>query len=167
MLALIIFEPVFSTLVQAFYSRVTYGMGGPIISTIRGVKIHLDSQSICSIFDIAHVGLRVYESKMWPTMLGFDPINVIQRTCGLSNAHGMGKPSVHNLMVISRVLHHMLCFIFRPWGGHRDEVSYYKAFLIDSILTRKQIHLGYLMRMHMIVCCENTTRLFPYGRFLS
>ena len=73
----------------------------------------------------------------------------------------------HSLMVISRVLHHMLCFIFLPWGGHRDEVSYYKAFLIDSILTRRQIHLGYLMMMHMIACCENTTRVFPYGRYLS
>ena len=34
-------EPIFSTLVRAFYSRVTYGHGGPIISTIRGVQIKL------------------------------------------------------------------------------------------------------------------------------
>ena len=79
----------------------------------------------------------------------------------------MGKPSTHNLTVISRVLHHMLCFIFLPRGGHRDEVSYYEAFLIDFILTRRQIHLGYLMMMHMIACCESTTRVLPYGCFLT
>ena len=39
--------------------------------------------------------------------------------------------------------------------------------MIDLIITRKQIHLGYLMMMHMIACCESTTRVFPYGRFLS
>ena len=79
----------------------------------------------------------------------------------------MGKPSAHNLTIISRVLHHMLCSIFLPRGEHRDEVFYYKAFLIDSILTGRRIHLGYLMMMYMISCCESMTRVLPYGRFLT
>ena len=74
---------------------------------------------------------------MWPIVLGFKPREAIQRICGLLDAHRMGKPSTHSLTVISRVLHHMLCFIFLPQGGHQDEVSYYETFLIDSILTRK------------------------------
>ena len=44
----------------------------------------------------------------------------------------------------------MLCFIFLAWGGHRDKASYYKTFLIDSIMTKRRIHLGYLMMIHMI-----------------
>ena len=56
-------ESIFSILVRAFYSRVTYGLCGPIISTVRGVEIQLDSKSICRIVDIVLVGLRVYESK--------------------------------------------------------------------------------------------------------
>ena len=83
------------------------------------------------------------------------------------DTHGMGKPSTHNLTVINRVLHHMLCSIFLPHGGHRDKVSYYEAFLIDSILTGRQIHLGYLVMMHMIACCENTTCVLLYGHFLA
>ena len=89
-------------------------MGGPIISTVRGVEIHLDSEGICRIFDIPLVGLRVYESKMWSIVLGFEPRKAIQRICGLLNDQGMGKPSTHSLTVISRVLHHMLCSIFLP-----------------------------------------------------
>ena len=27
--------------------------------------------------------------------------------------------------------------------------------------------MGYLMMMHMIACCESTTRVLPYGCFLS
>ena len=107
----------------------THDLGGPITSTVKGVEIRLDPESIYHIFDIALVGLRVYESKMWPTVLGFKPKEAIKRICGLPNAHGMGKPSAHSLTVISRVLHHMLCSIFLPWGGHQDEVSYYEAFL--------------------------------------
>ena len=79
----------------------------------------------------------------------------------------MGKPSALNLTMISRVLHHMICSIRLPRGEHRDEVSYYEAFFMDSILNRRRIHLGYLMMMHMISCCESMTRILPYDRFFT
>ena len=160
-------KPIFLTLVRAFYSRATNGIGGLIISTVRGVKIRLDPKNICRIFYIAPVGLRVYKSKIWPTMSGFDPRETVQRMCGFADVQEMGKPSAHNLTVINRVLHHMICFILLPRGGHRDEVSYYAAFIMDSIMTKRQIHLGHLMMMHMISCCESTIRVLPYGRFLT
>ncbi|RVW33076.1 Retrovirus-related Pol polyprotein from transposon RE1 [Vitis vinifera] len=68
--------------------------------------------------------------------------------------------------VTSRVLHHMTCFILLPRGGHRDEVSYLEAFIVDSILTERRIHVGYLMMMHMISCIERrheySLRSLPY-----
>ncbi|RVW33543.1 hypothetical protein CK203_095924 [Vitis vinifera] len=131
----------------------------PIFSTLVGVEIKLDPESIYRIFDIAIVGLRVYESKIWPTMSGFELREAIQRMCRLADAQRMGKPSAHNLTVI--------CSILLPQGRHRDEVSYYEAFIVDSILTGRQIHLGYLMMINMISCCKSTTRVLPYGRFLT
>nr|CAN68883.1 hypothetical protein VITISV_015907 [Vitis vinifera] len=59
-------EPIFQTLARAFYSWVTYGLGGPVMSTVRGVEIRLSPESICHILDIPSVGLRVYEAKMHP-----------------------------------------------------------------------------------------------------
>ncbi|KAL6329392.1 hypothetical protein AAG906_017707 [Vitis piasezkii] len=118
---------------RAFYSRVTYGHGGSIISIVRGVEIQLDPESICHILDITPVGLRVYESKAWPTM---------------ADAQGMGKLFAHSLTVSYKV-------------------SYLEAFLIDSIMMGRWIDVGYLMMMHMIACCENSTRVFPYGCFLT
>ena len=61
----------------------------------------------------------------------------------------------------------MICSIILPQEGHRLEISYYEAFLIDPILTGKQIHLGYLMMMHMISCCESMTCVLPYSGFLT
>ena len=164
---MIISELIFPTLVRAFYSRVTYGHGGSIISTVRGVEIQLDPESVCRILDITPVGLRVYESKAWPTMAGFEPTEAIQRMCGLADAQGMGKPFAHSLTVSCQVLHHMILYILLPRGGHRDKVSYLEAFLIDSIMTGRRIDVGCLMMMHMIACCENSTRVFPYGCFLT
>ena len=79
-------EPIFLTLVRTFYSRATYGIGGPIISTVKGVEIQLDSESIYRIFDIAPIRLKVYESKIWPTVPGFEPRETIQMMCKLADA---------------------------------------------------------------------------------
>ena len=160
-------EPVFLTLVRAFYSRATYGLRGLVLSTVRGIEIRLSPESICRILDIPSVGLRVYEAKVWPTVPGFEPREAVQRLCGLADPQGMGKPSAHSLTVTSRVLHHMIYSILLPRGGHRDEVSYLEAFIVDSILTRRRIHVGYLMMMHMISCVESSTRVLPYNRFLT
>ena len=167
LLVVTIFEPIFPTLVRAFYSGVTYGLGGLITFTVRGVEIRLSSKSICRIFDIPSVELWVYESKVWPTVLGFEPRGAIQRRCGLVDAQGMGKPLAHNLTMSSRVLHHMICSILLPRGGHRDEFSYLESFLVDSIMTGRWIHVGYLMMMHMISCYKSTTRVLPYSHFLT
>ena len=157
-------EPILPTLVRAFYSRVTYGLGGPLLSTVRGVEIQLSPESICRI---PSAGLRVYEAKAWPTVPGFKPREAIKRLCGLADPQGMGKPSAHSLTVTSRVLHHMICSILLPHGGHRDEVSYLEAFIVDSIITERWIRVGYLMMMYMISCVESSTRVLPYGRFLT
>ena len=78
-------EPIFPTLVGAFYSRETYGLEEPILSTVRGIDIRLSPESICRILDIPSVGLRVYEAKAWPTVPGFEPRKVVQRLCGLAD----------------------------------------------------------------------------------
>ena len=135
--------------------------------TVRGVEIRLSPESIYRILDIHSVGLRVYEAKAWPIVPGLEPKEVVQRLCGLADAQGMGKPSAHCLTVPSRVLHHMICSILLPRGGHRDEVSYLEAFIMDSILMGRRIHVGYLMMMHMISCIESMTRVLPYDHFLT
>ncbi|RVW36694.1 hypothetical protein CK203_116660 [Vitis vinifera] len=127
-------EPIFSTLVRAFYSWVTYELGGLVMSTVRGVEIRLSPESICLILDIPSVGLWVYEAKAWPIVPIFEPRKAIQRLCGLADAQG---------------------------------VSYLEAFIVDSILTGRRIHVGFLMMMHMISCVESTTKVLPYGHFLT
>lgn len=52
------FEPVFPTLVRAFYTRMSYYVVGLITSVIRGVEIHLDLDSISRILDIALLDLE-------------------------------------------------------------------------------------------------------------
>ena len=59
-------EPVFSTLVRAFYSRAIYDMGGLITSTFRGVEIRLDPESIDRIFNIARLDSKYTSLRCGP-----------------------------------------------------------------------------------------------------
>ena len=61
----------------------------------------------------------------------------------------------------------MILYILLPQGSHQDEVSYLEAFLIDSIMKGRRIDVGYVMMMHMLACYESSTRILPYGRFLT
>ncbi|KAL6327235.1 hypothetical protein AAG906_015585 [Vitis piasezkii] len=70
-------------------------------------RIELNVDSICRILGVPTFGLRIYESKVWPTIPIFELKEVIQRICGLSYGHGMGKPSARILIVIYRVFHHI------------------------------------------------------------
>lgn len=51
-----------------------------------------------------------------------------------------GQPSHIPMHLMSWVLHRMINYIFTPWEGHRDEVSYYGTFFIDSIVTDTRFH---------------------------
>ena len=48
----------------------------------------LDEDAICDILRVLVVGLRIYESKVWPTISWFEPREAIKRICGLLDAHG-------------------------------------------------------------------------------
>ncbi|RVW73016.1 hypothetical protein CK203_057447 [Vitis vinifera] len=42
-----------------------------------------------------------------------------------------------------------------------------EASQLEARQKARRIHLGYLMMMYMISCCESMTRVLPYGRFLT
>lgn len=52
----------------------------------------------------------------------------VQGMCGLESSNVTTRPPCHSLTVLSRILQHMISYIFLHKGGHRDEVSYFEAF---------------------------------------
>ena len=159
-------EPVFSILVQDFYSRVTYGLGGLSFllsdesrsvwtrraSAAFSILLWLDSKCTSPRFGPLYQDLSLERS--------FRGFVAFQMPRGWANPRPTAWPSLVGCYTT-------WCFIFLPRGGHWNEVFYYEAFLIYSVLTRKQIHLGYLMMMHMISGCESTTLILPYGRLFT
>ena len=49
---------------------------GPI-SNVNGIQIKFDVVELCTILDIPNEGACLYESKKWPRVDGFKPIEVV------------------------------------------------------------------------------------------
>ena len=60
----------------------------------------------------------------------------------------------------------MISYIFIP-KGHRDDVSFLETFLIDNILTKRKINMGYIIFQHMKACSLSEDLVLPYGMFIT
>ena len=157
-------EFVYPKVVKCFYSNMTFEDEGPITATINGVRIVFDVAELCKILEIPNEGVCLYEAKKWPRVEGFKPAEAIQRLCGYPRS---SRPISHLLTVLSRILHHMISYIFIPKGGHRDDVSFLEAFLVDSILTERKVNIGYIIFQHMKACSISEDSVLPYGMFIT
>ncbi|KAJ9709370.1 hypothetical protein PVL29_001037 [Vitis rotundifolia] len=78
-----------------------------------------------------------------------------------------GRPTSHLLTVLSRILQYMIFYNFIPKGGHRDDVPFLEAFLIDSILIERKINMGNIIFRHMKACLLREDSVLPYGMFIT
>ena len=115
-------EFLYPRVVKCFYSNMTFEDEGPITTTINGVQIVFNVAKLCQILEIPNEGVCLYEAKKWPRVEGFKPAEAIQRLCSYPRS---SRPTSHLLTVSSRILHHMISYIFIPKGGHRDLVDQY------------------------------------------
>ena len=116
--------------------REKYGsIGGPIPTSMNGVEIKFDVAQLCEILGIENVGMKIFESKSWPKVGGFSRVEAMQGMCKFPFSNVTTRPQAHSLIVLSKILQHMISYIFIPKGGHRDDVSYFEGFLVGCIWT--------------------------------
>ena len=70
---MIVNEPIYPKLIQAFYSNVVVHVGGPITisCSLRRVNIMLNEENICEILGVQSDEDKVYESKSWHNIYSF------------------------------------------------------------------------------------------------
>ena len=107
-------EPVYQTLVCAFYASAEVYIDLCIKCTLRGVKIRLDANKICKIVGVSSDGLNVDDMETWPNILGFVVSKAIHCLCNLPTTHGTMKLKAQSLSLKSRILHHIVTYSFIP-----------------------------------------------------
>ena len=63
--------------------------------------------------------------------------------------------------------YHIISRCILPQGGHYNEVSYLDAFVLDSILDRRPVHLSHLIIRHMISSHNVSNHVLPYDCLFS
>ena len=61
-----------------------------------------------------------------------------------------------------RILHSILQHIVIPRKGHSDEVTCLDVGLLDCLLRRRPVNLGYIMLYHILSTPTINNRLLPY-----
>ncbi|KAJ9685258.1 hypothetical protein PVL29_017332 [Vitis rotundifolia] len=105
------------------------------------------------------VSVKEFLYPRWPRVEGFKPAEAVHRLCGYQKS---SRPTSHSLTVLSCILQHMISYIFIPKGGHRDDVSFLEAFLVDSILTKRKINTGYIIFRQMKTCSLSEDLIVKY-----
>ena len=76
-------------------------------------------------------------------LLNFDPQGALKRLCKQGSWHP--KPKSKDLTLQARLLLLFVQHNILPRGGHRIEPSYIDLWLVDSILCRRKVNLGFLV----------------------
>ena len=148
-----------------FFARACI-LGSLISSTLQGVEFDIGTSELCHLLSIPNISARVFESKTWPQVDGFDPTTAVCRLTG-STAHRVGRLQASSLTHEAHLLHQIVGHCILPCGGHWNEVSYFDTFLLDSILVRHPMDFGRLMIKHMISSHSVARRVLPYGRLFT
>ncbi|KAJ9671085.1 hypothetical protein PVL29_027195 [Vitis rotundifolia] len=102
-----------------------------------------------NVLNIPNEGVCLYEVKKWSRVEGFKPPEAIKRLCGYQKSN---RPTSHSLTMLR---------------GHRYDVSFLEAFLVDNILIERKVNMGYIIFRQMKACSLSEDSVLPYGMFIT
>ena len=111
-----LYELVYPILVHVFFARVRIS-GSRISSTLQGVEFDIGMSELCHLLSIPSTSARVFESKTWPQVYGFNPTTAVYHLTS-STAHRVGQLQASSLTHEARLLHQIVGRRILHCGGH-------------------------------------------------
>ncbi|KAJ9689096.1 hypothetical protein PVL29_014642 [Vitis rotundifolia] len=133
-------------------------------------NLHFANRIVIPSRNVDFSKLSYFQFDRLFTRMGWLPIVFVKEFLYPRRLYGYqkaGRPTSHSLTVLSRILQHMISYIFIPQGGHRDDVSFLEAFLVDSILSERKINMDYIIFWHMKACSLSEDSMLPYDMFIT
>lgn len=124
-----------------------------IITHVGGVPIEFDVEDLNNILGTPDAGHKIYTSRKafsFPNFVHPDSVRNICRRRDLTNDIFAlyFRSQLFPLQV--RIFHTILQHIVTPRKGHSDEVMMMDVGLLDSLIERRPINLGYVILGHML-----------------
>ena len=108
----------------------------------------------------------MFEKEGWPQVEGFDQLACIERLSG-RRLVGPITLKAKDLNLTAKLIHHIIRYIILPRSGNRDEISAFDHFLIDSIMLKRRLSLGFIIGNFMMVAKEKKRAALPYGAVIT
>ena len=170
--ALNIEEKVYPNLVRIFYSNMDLSATrlDKLITYVGGLHVAFTVEDLNSILRTDHVRLEPYTSRKELQFNYFSHIDVVRNICRRRDLSDdvCSLPFRSQLFPMQiRILHSILQHIVIPRKGHNDEVTRLDVGLLDCLLRRHPVNLGYVILRHMLFTSAVNSRLLPYGSIIT
>ncbi|KAH9753250.1 Integrase catalytic domain-containing protein [Citrus sinensis] len=141
--ALMIEENLYPDLLKVFYSNMDVSAENKtrVITNVGGVMIDFDFSLLNSILGSSDFGLEIYSPRKSPNLESCVHIDAVRNICRRDDLSD------------------------EDW--HLDEVSHMDVALIDCILRRRPVNLGYTIIRTMLTIPALITRSLPYSHFIT
>ena len=141
-----------------------------IVTQVGGVHIEFDDEDLNGFLGISSDGHKIYTSKKALSFEGFCHDDGVCNICrrrelNYETCHLPFRSQLLPLQV--RILHTILQHIVTPRKGHSDEVTRLDVSLLDSLISGRPIHIGYVIIRHMLSTLAVNHRLLPYGSIIT
>ncbi|KAH9724430.1 hypothetical protein KPL70_007481 [Citrus sinensis] len=164
-------EKVYPNLVRICYSNIEFSAIrlDQIVTYVGGIPIEFIVEDLNSIIGTDHVGLELYTSGKEIQFSRFSRVDAVRNICGRRDLSDdiCSLPFRSQLLYIQiRILHSIFQHIVTPRKGHNDEVTHLDVGLLDYLLRRRPVNLGYIILRHMLSTPAVNNKLFPYGSII-
>ncbi|KAK9273917.1 hypothetical protein L1049_018729 [Liquidambar formosana] len=155
-------------LVRVFYVNLKFTKDYEIKSWVKGKPIHIQIATIAAIFKLpTEDTIQSFNTHSWTIRLDFNKVEALQLICNDQTIQHSFLPTVNQLLVISRLIHHFIIYNLVLCSESRSHVGYIDVFLIWCVLTRKKLDLAYIILYHMHNCLKKSGGCLPYGNALT
>ena len=167
---LVVNDPYYENLVKVFYSNMDMDVSNRIITNVGRVHIEFDVALLNSILGTPNEGLEIYSARAKIKQPCFFLENAVRKICrrrDLSTAFCNSHLKSQALPLQNRILHYVLHHMITPRAGHADEVSCLDVAILDCILERRVLNIGYIILNHMLSTPNLAKRSLPYASIIN
>lgn len=160
-------ENMYPNLVKVFYFNMDTSVAkwNCVITQVGGVAIEFGVSKLNEILGTPNEGLEIYSTRKAPYCSNYSHIEAFRNICrriNLSDEVCIIHLRTQCLCLQSRVLLRILQVIVILRSEHVDEISHNDAALINCILRRRPVNLGYTLIHHMLNVLGMVTYFLPY-----
>ena len=165
-------ENVYPDLVKVFDSNMDVSKDNKtlVITNVGGVMIDFDVSVLNSIIGSSDFGLEIFSPRKSPKLDSYVHVDAVRNRCrcnDLSVEDCTFNFRTRYLYLQTRILFRFIQSIVFPRSGHLDEVLHMEVALIDCILRRRPVNLGYTIIRTMLTIPALITRSLLYGHFIT